>query len=67
MLPQSFVSRHELSNWSESPRPPLGKLTNDEIEQIDGDRKQLEGKIQERYGHSKEEAERAVENWLSKQ
>jgi len=40
-----------------------GKLTNDDIDVIDGRREQLAGKIQERYGVAKEEAERQVTEW----
>ena len=43
-----------------------GKLTNDELDQIDGDRARLEGKLQERYGIAKEEAERQVDDWLAR-
>lgn len=40
-----------------------GKLTDDELEQIEGRRDQLAGKIQERYGISKDEAERQLDEW----
>lgn len=39
-----------------------GKLTNDDIDVIKGDTKKLAGKLQERYGWSKEEAEKEIEN-----
>jgi len=32
-------------------------------DQIEGKWKQLEGKLQERYGYTKEEARRAVDDW----
>ena len=35
-----------------------GKLTDDDIEKIDGNYDVLVGKIQERYGRSREEAEK---------
>ncbi len=38
-----------------------GDLTDDEIEMTQGRRKYLVGKIQERYGIPKEEAERQVD------
>jgi uncharacterized protein YjbJ (UPF0337 family) len=41
-----------------------GKLTNDDLDQIEGNRDILIGKLQERYGHRREEAERDVEAWL---
>ena len=37
-----------------------GKLTDDDLSVIDGERDQLVGKIQERYGIAKEEAEEQV-------
>lgn len=40
-----------------------GKLTNDDLSVIEGDRKQLAGKIQERYGIAKDEAEKQVRDW----
>jgi len=40
-----------------------GKLTDDDLSQIDGNREQLEGKIQERYGVEKEEARKQVEDF----
>ena len=40
-----------------------GELTNDEIDEIDGSRKILAGKIQERYGRAREEAEREIDEF----
>lgn len=42
-----------------------GKLTDDDLAVAEGDRERLVGKIQERYGVAKEEAERQVDDWLS--
>jgi uncharacterized protein YjbJ (UPF0337 family) len=42
-----------------------GKLTNDDLQQAKGDQKILAGKIQERYGITKEEADRQVKDWLN--
>jgi uncharacterized protein YjbJ (UPF0337 family) len=42
-----------------------GKLTDDDLQMVEGDRQRLVGKIQERYGVSKEEADRQVDDWLS--
>ena len=44
-----------------------GKLTDDEIDKIEGNRDQLVGKIQESYGITKEEAEKQVQNFESRQ
>ena len=43
-----------------------GHLTGDEVAEIDGDREKLEGKIQEKYGKTKEEAKQAVDDWMAK-
>ncbi|HZK69899.1 MAG TPA: CsbD family protein [Clostridia bacterium] len=43
-----------------------GKLTNDDFDVIKGNAKILAGKIQERYGMTKEDAEKEVEDFNSK-
>lgn len=40
-----------------------GKLTNDDMDVIEGDAKILVGKLQERYGMTKEAAEKEVEKY----
>lgn len=60
-------------NWDEiegkwkqmggSLRKQWGKLTDDDVEQVKGDRDRLVGKIQEQYGVAKAEAERQVDQW----
>ena len=40
-----------------------GKLTDDEMSQIEGDREILIGKLQEHYGISKEAAEQQVDSF----
>ena len=40
-----------------------GKLTDDDLDVIAGKRDQLLGRIQERHGLAKDEAEREVENF----
>jgi uncharacterized protein YjbJ (UPF0337 family) len=40
-----------------------GKLTDDDLDVVAGRREQLAGKIQERYGIAKEEAERQLAAW----
>ncbi|MCR6659247.1 CsbD family protein [Asticcacaulis taihuensis] len=40
-----------------------GKLTNDDLDVIEGDRKLLAGKIQERYGIAKDEADKQIDEW----
>jgi len=43
-----------------------GELTDDDLDQIDGRRQVLVGKIQERYGRTREEAEKEVDRWMTK-
>jgi len=38
-------------------------LTDDELDQITGKRDNLVGKVQEKYGIAKEEAEKQVKDW----
>ena len=40
-----------------------GKLTDDELEAIAGSREKFLGKLQEKHGLSKDEAERQLEEW----
>ena len=43
-----------------------GKLTHDDLDVIEGNRKLLAGKIQERYGVAQDEAEKQVHAWNAK-
>jgi uncharacterized protein YjbJ (UPF0337 family) len=42
-----------------------GKLTDDDLMQIGGQKDKLIGKVQERYGYAKEEAQRRVDDWIN--
>lgn len=56
-------------NWKQfagSVKEQWGKLTDDEITQINGNREQLEGLLQARYGYAMEQAKREVEEWLGR-
>ena len=50
--------RGEVKQW-------WGKLTDDDLKVIEGDFDQLAGRLQERYGYSKEQAEREIDQHLS--
>ncbi len=53
-------------NWKEfkgEVQKQWGKLTDDQFDQINGDRKKLVGQIQENYGIVREEAEEQVKKW----
>ena len=43
-----------------------GKLTDDELMQINGSRDVLAGKLQEKYGIAKEEANKQIDEWANK-
>lgn len=43
-----------------------GKLSGDDLTQIAGRRDQLAGKVKERYGVAKEEAEQQLQDWVEK-
>ncbi|MGH8274595.1 MAG: CsbD family protein [Gammaproteobacteria bacterium] len=47
-------------------RESFGKLTDDDLEQVAGKRDKLLGKLQERYGDSREEAERRLTEYEAK-
>jgi uncharacterized protein YjbJ (UPF0337 family) len=44
-----------------------GKLTDDELTQIEGNFEKLVGRIQERYGYQREQAEREIDEFLRQQ
>ena len=44
----------------------LCKLTDDDLAQINGQRDQLEGKIQQRYGLAKDRARKDIDDWLKR-
>ncbi|MCA8884928.1 MAG: CsbD family protein [Rhodobacteraceae bacterium] len=54
------------NQWKGKVQQEWGKLTNDDLMRADGDREELKGILQERYGHTKEEVERQLDAWLSK-
>ena len=41
-----------------------GKLTDDDLTQIGGKKEELVGRLQERYGYAKEEAEKEADEFL---
>jgi len=47
-------------------REQWGKLTDDDLAIVAGRRDQLAGKIQERYGVAKEDAEKQIAEWQRK-
>lgn len=56
-------------NWTEfkgKAREKWGELTDDELQEARGERDQLVGLIQEKYGKAKAEAEKEVEEWQAR-
>jgi uncharacterized protein YjbJ (UPF0337 family) len=54
-------------NWKQftgKAKQQWGKLTDDDLTVVEGRRVELVGKIQERYGVAKDEAERQVDSWI---
>ena len=45
-------------------REQWGRLTDDDVDVIEGRRDKLVGKIQERYGITRDEADREIREWL---
>ena len=45
-------------------KPPWGKLTDDDLDVIGGQRDKLVGKLQERYGYAKEDAQKRADEWV---
>lgn len=43
-----------------------GELTDDEVDKVEGDTTQLAGLLQEKYGYTKERAEREVSDFLER-
>lgn len=52
--------------WSEfkgSVKSKWGELTDDEILEMRGDREKMSGKLQQKYGKSKEEINKEIDEW----
>ncbi|MEH2595709.1 uncharacterized protein YjbJ (UPF0337 family) [Bradyrhizobium sp. AZCC 1577] len=44
-----------------------GKLTDDDLDVIAGKQDQLAGRLQQRYGYAKDQAEREINDWYDRQ
>jgi uncharacterized protein YjbJ (UPF0337 family) len=54
-------------NWKQfkgAAKEKWGKLTDDDLNVIEGRREQLEGKLQQRYGFAKDQIHRDVDDWF---
>jgi uncharacterized protein YjbJ (UPF0337 family) len=53
-------------NWKQftgSAKKAWGRLTDDELTEIAGEKDRMVGKLQEKYGYAKDEARRQVDEW----
>lgn len=48
-------------------RSSWGEFTDDEVDEIGGKREQLIGKLQQKYGMAREQAEKEADDWASRQ
>jgi uncharacterized protein YjbJ (UPF0337 family) len=57
-------------NWKQvkgAIKEQWGKLTDDDLTAINGQRDKLEGKIQERYGIAKDQTRTDIDTWFQRQ
>jgi uncharacterized protein YjbJ (UPF0337 family) len=55
-------------NWKQMKgkiKEQWGKLTDDDLDVINGKRDQLEGRIQERYGYAKDQSRKEIDDWYN--
>ncbi|MBE0529815.1 MAG: CsbD family protein [Rhodospirillales bacterium] len=43
-----------------------GKLTDDDLDKMKGTQTELAGRLQERYGIARDDAEKQIDDWLSR-
>jgi uncharacterized protein YjbJ (UPF0337 family) len=70
------MERTKIMNWdivegkwkqfTGSAKENWGKLTDDDLDQAAGKRDKLIGKIQEKYGIARDEAEKQVDDWSAR-
>ena len=57
-------------NWKQMKgkvKEQWGKLTDNDLDVINGKRDQLEGRIQERYGYQKDQVKKDIDDWYGRQ
>ena len=57
-------------NWKQftgAVKARWGELTDDEVAEVDGNKDQLVGKVQDAYGTTRQEAEEQVDEWAAEQ
>ncbi|WP_269586101.1 CsbD family protein [Roseibium sp. Sym1] len=56
-------------NWKEFKGKAVanwGKLTEDELDRVQGRRTELAGLLQQKYGKTREEAEKEIDAWMAR-
>ena len=59
-----------IAKWHQirgSVKQEWGKLTDDDLDVIDGKQDQLEGRLQQRYGYAKDQAKKEIDAWYGSQ
>ncbi len=54
----------EWKQWKGKVQQQWGKLTNDDMDVIEGNRTELVGRLQQRYGYAKDQAEKEIDRWV---
>jgi uncharacterized protein YjbJ (UPF0337 family) len=57
-------------NWKQikgKSKEQWGKLTDDDLDEVNGRKEQLEGTIQERYGIEKDRVKKDIDDWYTRQ
>jgi len=67
---RSFVMNWDRieGNWKQfsgKVKEKWGQLTDDDLAQVNGNREQLEGILQKRYGYAKDQAKQELDRWSS--
>lgn len=52
------------NEWKGKAQQEWGKLTDDDLARADGDREELKGLLQQKYGMAKDEAETKIDQWM---
>jgi len=74
---QAYEGKEYEMNWDQiagkwkqfmgSVKQEWGKLTDDDLDYISGTRDRLVGRLQQKYGLAKDEAERQADRWVNSQ
>lgn len=51
------------NDMKNSVKQKWSEMTDDDMDHVNGDRDRLVGRVQERYGRNREDAEREVDDW----